>query len=226
MNNVYIRKILTDEQVDNAIKLLKDANNSNYWVDGLNTGGGNKTVKNNLELSNLDIVNVINDYIMNSLDSDSNFINFTAAESTHLNIISKTSSGGYYRPHFDNWNNGDFSTTVFLNSPDDYVGGELCLLLDNKETKFKLDSGWGITYSTGIIHRVNTVISGSRYASVFWTKSIIKDDFIRELYYEISKCKDILPQSDIHISDCINANSDPTFILENLKNKILRKYSK
>lgn len=228
MKNYYIRKILDDNQLDTIKKILKESNENNYWSDGLGSGGGTKSVKNNLELSNIDLCKIINDMIMISLDSDRKFINYVVAKSTNLNIISKTTSGGYYNPHLDEWMNGDYSTTVFLNNPDEYCGGELCLYFGgDEEVKIKLDAGWGVTYSTGTLHRVNRVISGTRYVSVFWTESLIKDQFIRSLYEELCNIEiNIVDQkSSVHLIDCISASNDPCFSISNLKKQILRRYA-
>ncbi len=227
MKNYYVRKILEKEQIKSIQNLIDQANKNNFWEDGLNSGGGYKRIKNNLELTNQEISQIINDQIMTSLDNDDDFINFTVPSHTNLNIISKTTSGGYYNPHLDNWKNGDYSTTVFLNDPDEYVGGELCLYFGgDEEYKVKLESGWGITYSTGILHRVNKVISGTRYVSVFWTKSLISDPFIRFVYGEIGNIQKFVPNESIHLSNCISTEKDPYFSLENLKNHLLRRYSK
>jgi PKHD-type hydroxylase len=229
MKHYYVRKILEKNQINEISNIIQDANQNNSWVDGLVTNSGvTKQVKNNLELHDKNSVQIINNHIMQSLDNDKQFLNFTIPLTTYLNIISKTQENGYYKPHKDDWSNGDFSTTVFLNSPQEYEGGELCLYLGGEEEiKIKLDAGWGITYSTGILHRVNKVSFGTRYASVFWTKSAIKDSFMRHIYSEISNVYDYLEQQNIpiHISDCIGATKDPLFLIDNLKNEILRKYS-
>jgi PKHD-type hydroxylase len=228
MKNFYTREILDEESVRLIRNVLDQSNTNNFWSNGLNSGGGFSRIKNNVELSNIHFVNKINQLIMNSLDKDSSFINFTAAKSTSLNIISKTTSGGYYNPHYDNWSNGDYSTTVFLNEPEEYIGGELCLYVGGEEEiKIKLKSGWGITYQTGILHRVNRVVSGTRYASVFWTESLIKDPLIRYIYGEICEIQKnmVKYESSVHLSDCLTASKDPHFSLENLRMQILRNYS-
>jgi PKHD-type hydroxylase len=229
MKHYYIRKILEKNQINEINCIIEDANQNDSWVDGLgSTLGATKQVKNNLELSDANSLQIINDYIMQSLDNDNQFLNFTIPTTTYLNIVSKTQSRGYYNPHKDTWSSGDYSTTVFLNNPEDYGGGELCLYLGgDDEIKIKLDAGWGITYSTGILHRVNKVSFGNRYVSVFWTKSAIKDSFIRHIYSEISNVRDYLEQQNIsiHASDCIGASKDPLFSIDILKNEILRKYS-
>lgn len=229
MKQFYTRQILTDEQLLIVKKVITEANNNDLWQNGLNSGGGFSRVKNNLEMFDQGLVSNINSMIMNSLDSDKHFIDFTAAKQTTFNIISKTISGGYYNPHYDQWANGDYSTTVFLNDPEDYVGGELCLYIGGEdEIKIKLKSGWGVTYPTGVLHRVNKVTTGTRYASVFWTKSLIDDHFIRHIYSEICDAQSNMVnyESPIHLGNCLNVSKDPCFILEGLRQQILRRYAK
>jgi len=229
MKHYYVRKILEKNQINEISNIIQDANQNNSWVDGLVTNSGvTKQVKNNLELHDKNSVQIINNHIMQSLDNDKQFLNFTIPLTTYLNIISKTQENGYYKPHKDDWSNGDFSTTVFLNSPQEYEGGELCLYLGGEEEiKIKLDAGWGITYSTGILHRVNTVSFGTRYVSVFWTKTLIKDAFIRNIYSELANIENILSNYNcpIHLSDCHSSTKDPKFCIEDLKQEILRRYS-
>lgn len=227
MTNYYVRKVLEREQVDLIQNLLKHAEEHNLWHDGLNSGGGTSSIKSNKELSDLQMSQTINNCIMQSLDSDREFLAFTAAKSTNVNIISKSESGNYYNPHFDNWDNGDFSTTVFLSDPNTYEGGELCLLLGTDEEKqFKPEAGWAVTYPTGIMHRVNRVLSGTRYVSVFWTRSKIKNIVMRNMNYQLELIiQNLEKNSDsIHYTDCKAALKDPLFIARNVQNEILRHY--
>jgi PKHD-type hydroxylase len=229
MYNYYVRKILDDNTIKRIKFLLEESNTRNLWFDGCLSASGDdiKSAKVNMELPDSPILQEINDLIMMLLDKDRKFVDFTAAKSSRKVFVSKTSSGGFYHPHTDNWDNGDYSTTVFLNDPNDYVGGELCLYLGGEEeTKIKLDAGWAVTYPTGVIHRVNKVLTGTRYVSVFWTESLIKDSFIRNLFCEISSCIHLLQQDhSIHLTDCKGADRDPFFKLNNLKTQILRRYS-
>lgn len=226
MNNFYIRKVLEKPQINLIQELLEHANKNNLWHDGLNSSTASSSIKNNKELFDMKMLTTINDTIMNSLDRDSKFLSFTSASRTNLNIISKSEYGNYYNPHYDDWDNGDYSTTVFLNDPNSYEGGELCLLLGNEEKSIKLEAGWAVTYPTGILHRVNKVLNGVRYVSVFWTKSKIKNVEIRKIYHQLSLLEEILIERNmpIHYTDCLSALKDPLFIVLNLKNEILRHY--
>jgi PKHD-type hydroxylase len=228
-NNYYIRKILDDSQIEYISNLIHISNQENYWQDGLKTTGGKSyNQKFNKELSDSDICIKINDCIMKNLDNDYKFLDFTCAKTTCTNIISKSESGNYYNPHLDSWENGDYSTTVFLNSPDEYDGGELCLYFGNDtEKKIKLKSGWAVTYPTGILHRVNTIKSGVRYASVFWTKSHIKDSNIRSINYELSILISLLEENSIvdNYETFESVLKSPLFVANNIKNNLLRIYA-
>lgn len=229
INNYYVRKVLEIGEIERIRQILNYANDNNLWQSGLNSGGGKKSTKLNSELSDPNLISEINNYVMKAIDRDNKFFSFTSPSTSNTNIVSKTESGNYYNPHIDNWNNGDYSTTLFLNSPEEYVGGELCLSLGNDdEKKIKLDAGWAVTYTTGILHRVNKVISGTRYVSVFWTKSIIADEKIRNINYHLSNLIEILQENyvPIHIHDCNSALKDPLFIAQNIKNEIYRNYSR
>jgi PKHD-type hydroxylase len=226
MKHYYTRKILNKEQLKEIKDFIEISNENNLWVDGLiSSMGQTKSDKNNLELNNFELSQKIHNIIMCSLDKDEDFLNFTVATETMLNIVSKMEEECFYKPHTDHWENGDFSTTVFLNEPEEYEGGELCLYFGgDDEIKIKLNAGYGITYPTGILHRVNKVKSGNRYVSVFWTKTLIKDPFIRSIYSEISNVLNQISNNPIHITDCSSLNRDPVFCLGNLKTEILRRY--
>ena len=99
-------------------------------------------------------------------------------------MVTKTEQGGYYRAHFDSPANGHYSTTIFLNDPSEYEGGELGLWIDGEEKKFKLPAGHGVVYETGIPHHVNAVTKGERLVVVFWTYSTlsVREDLYRWRY--------------------------------------------
>lgn len=101
-------------------------------------------------------------------------------------IFSKYLEGGYYHQHVDNQRMGrmrtDYSCTLFINDPEEYEGGELCIDIGTQEVKYKLEAGKAIIYPTGVKHRVDTVTSGERHVCVFWIESALQDVRMRELY--------------------------------------------
>ena len=101
-------------------------------------------------------------------------------------IFSKYVTGGYYNQHVDNQKMGpirtDYSCTLFINNPEDYDGGELCIDVGTHEVKYKLEAGKAIIYPTGVRHRVDKVTSGERHVCVFWIESALQDTRMREIY--------------------------------------------
>lgn len=224
MDNYIVRKLLNDESLLQIQEILKNIDDDE-WVNGLETVFGyKKGLKENIELSSSSQNKAdISSIIMENFDNDSLFCSFCCPYQSGQCLISKTSSGGFYRPHTDYGTNGHFSTTVFLNSPEEYEGGELSLLINGEELNFKLNAGMAITYSTGIMHQVKEVTSGNRIVAVTWTKSHIKDPFIRDIYCGLCKLIDTLPSESTPVN-FYDASCSPAFISNELKNKILRRY--
>lgn len=111
--------------------------------------------------------------------------------------VSVYRKGGYYDWHVDtaimDFNRADLSFTIFLNSIDDYIGGELELELNGFKAKVKGKPGEIIIYPSGIKHRVLTISSGERRVIVGWLKSNIHLQEHRDRLYnmnvEISKLR-------------------------------------
>ena len=79
----------------------------------------------------------------------------------------------------------DISTTVFLNEPEDYDGGELIVEDTYGSHEVKLKAGDAILYPGTSIHRVEPVTRGMRLASFTWTQSIVPDTFRRQMLFEL-----------------------------------------
>lgn len=230
IDNFYIRNLLDSQDIEEIKYLVNKSDNE--WVDGLSSvtfeneksEKDMKKTKNNLELiGKKETLNEINNIIFSKLDFDVKFLTFTCANESTNPIISKTNCGSYYKPHHDSSKNGHYSTTIFLNDPDEYEGGELVLLTDGNPKKIKLKSGYAITYKTGILHEVLEVKSGSRYAAVFWTTSKIKNSTIRKYWTSISQACSLI-KNDYSTNSVEECQNNPIFILENLKNEIERDF--
>jgi PKHD-type hydroxylase len=108
-------------------------------------------------------------------------------------LINRYDAGMAYGDHTDNalmrqgdgWLRSDVSMTVFLNSPDDYVGGELAIETSLGEERFKLAAGSAIVYPSGTLHRVCEVTQGVRLAAVTWMQSWVRDPAQREILFDL-----------------------------------------
>lgn len=174
------------------LKEMKDLISHYEWVDGIETLSVNadsdeeelhkkRKLKRNLQC------HPDPEIFYQVLDVHEEYLNWTQANSSTLPTISLMKKGGYYRPHFDGVENGHFSTTIFMNDPSTYEGGELCLWLKGEEKRFKLKAGMGITYETGTGHRVSTVTKGERLACIFWSTSKVNNmkDLYAYRYYDM-----------------------------------------
>ena len=232
MSDHYERKLLDNEKIIQARSLVTKLRWSHgvesYGYEGPESEDDKLRIKlqtkNNFEATGpITERNTLDELIHSSLENDNTYLNYTCPWYSGKPIYSKMGDGGYFRSHHDHFTNGHYSTTVFLNEPDEYEGGELVLSLGGGIKKFKLPAGHAITYTTGTPHEVTEVTSGLRYVAVFWTKSIIPDTFMRELYSDISKVMDLFP--DIVHSNISDALKDPNFLLKGMRNKIKRHYS-
>jgi len=219
ITNYFCRKILSEDNVNYIRKLItaKDVD----WKDG-NISVLNQILpqKKLFETFNQDVF----DIIVSDLDKDMDFNSIVVPDETNNLIISKIIEGGYYKCHLDSELLGNYSTTIFLNEPDEYVGGDLQLLIDGNLKNFKLKAGWGVTYTTGIPHQVLDVTDGVRYAGVFWSTSIISDPFMRDIHRGLSNIQHKLESSDKVYSNLKEFADDPIYEIEMLKKNLVRRY--
>ena len=217
--NYFCRKILSDDKLKYIRQLITAEDVE--WKDGnLTVINNNQPRKKVLETFNQDIF----DIIVSDLDKDMDFNSIVVPNETNNLIISKITEGGYYKCHLDSEFAGNYSTTIFLSEPDEYVGGDLQLLLDGDIKNFKLKAGWGITYLTGIPHQVLSVTKGVRYAGVFWSSSIISDPFMREVHHSLTNIQEKLESADRVYSNLKEFVDDPIYVIEMLKKNLIRRY--
>ena len=81
----------------------------------------------------------------------------------------------------------DISSTVFLNEPGEYEGGELKVRLGDSELSFKLKPGEAIIYPSDSLHQVVPVTKGERLVAITFIQSRIQDPFRRNMLYELNE---------------------------------------
>lgn len=190
---VSISGLLSAQEVREARALLEAAD----WQDGRATAGHIAArVKDNQQLP-LDhpLGKQLGDLIIDRLSRTPLFI----AAALPLRILpprfNRYEGGGTYGNHIDNAIfpipgtplrlRTDVSTTVFLSDPDEYEGGELIVEDTFGDQRVKLAAGDAIVYPGTSLHRVAPVTRGVRYASFFWTQSLIRDDHQRRMLFDL-----------------------------------------
>jgi len=167
------------------------------WHDGRETAGyAAARQKSNLQLRSNDPAAVAaGQTILRALSGNAHFISFALPLKILPPMFNRYQGGGEYGFHIDNAirvdpSSGqrirtDVSTTIFLNNPDDYDGGELIINDTYGVERVKLPAGHAVVYPGTSLHRVSPVTRGHRLASFFWTQSMVQDDAQRGLLFDL-----------------------------------------
>lgn len=81
----------------------------------------------------------------------------------------------------------DLSMTVFLEDPAAYDGGELVIEDQFGVQRVKLPAGHAILYPSSSLHKVEPVTRGRRVASFFWLQSMVRDDGVRRILFDLDQ---------------------------------------
>jgi PKHD-type hydroxylase len=217
MTNFYQRSLLTGDELAEIRQLLNTANWSNSESTLREYLGAHQT---NSEMSIGQQKSRISEITMNAISRDTGFRDFVFPKHSTNVIVSRTEVGQGFKTHHDSPSNGDYSTTVFLSNPDTYSGGELTMFLNGEERKFALSAGDALTYDTGVPHCVKEVTKGVRYAIVFWTTSLVREGYWREILTDLRRAKNLLPRD--YSYNLLDTTNDPHFIIQGIENKITR----
>ena len=186
----------------NELAVVHDYISQANFVDGkLSAGSEAIDVKNNLEMQTSDQhMAQLNNLVMGKLVKHPVYLNAAMPARIAAPFYAKYSEGMQYGNHIDDPVMGpaghryrtDLSITVFLNSPDDYDGGELVVQTAFGEQRVKLPAGDAVMYPSGSTHRVAEVTRGERIVAVTWLQRMVRDPSQRELLYRLSQARDIL----------------------------------
>lgn len=84
----------------------------------------------------------------------------------------------------------DVSTTIFLNEPEAYEGGELVIRSSFGEQRIKAAAGSAVIYPSSTWHQVTPVTQGERLVAVTWAQSLVKSAEQRELLYQLAQARE------------------------------------
>ena len=90
----------------------------------------------------------------------------------------------------------DVAMTVFINDPQEYMGGELVLVSPNGNIPVKLPAGQCVVYPTTMVHCVSQITSGVRSAIVTWMQSKIRSQEQRDIVFNLSQVMAVINQSN------------------------------
>lgn len=189
-----IDHILSPDELAEITKVLSKAE----FVDGKLTAGWHaKLVKNNQQLKAGTSQKELKTKIRTALNKNPLFQTAVRPKSIHSLLFSRYEVGMSYDTHVDNALMGgssgmcrsDVSFTLFLNSPQDYEGGELTIEGVQQEQSYKLEAGSAIVYSSTTLHRVNPVTKGTRLVVVGWVQSVVRNESDREILFDLETAR-------------------------------------
>ena len=179
--------LIKKSEANEIIEKLKSEKNS--WQDGKKTAGSHAAkIKHNSQLDKESTTSIeLQDFIINKIISNPLIKSFTLPSQIHGVMFSKSIAGDGYGTHIDNpympSGRSDLSFTLFLNEPNEYQGGELCIQTINKTEKIKLSSGDMIIYPSTQLHSVSEVENGERFVCVGWIQSYVQNNEDRNFLF-------------------------------------------
>jgi len=195
---VVIPAVLGKKQLEQVQSLLRNG----QFVDGrLSAGTRAKQVKQNEELQSAAAqMEHLNSIVMGALMQHPLYQAAAMPVRVATPFYARYTKGMRYGDHVDDPVMGppggqyrsDISTTVFLNEPDAYDGGELVIRTGYGEQSFKLAAGDTIIYPSSSLHHVAEVTRGERLVAVTWTQSMVRDPARREILYQLYQARESL----------------------------------
>ena len=209
---VTIPDLLTKEELAYIRQVLEGTS----WVDGRSTAGDQAAqVKKNLQVppdsaEGRELANIV----LRALGRNPTYS--SAALPLHVlpPMFNRYDEGMTFGAHVDGSirvipGSGqrirtDVSTTIFLTPPEDYDGGELVVHDTYGTHQVKLPAGHAVVYPSTSLHSVNPVTRGSRWGSFFWAQSMLRDDWQRNMLYDldqsIMRIRSMLPDDDAAVT--------------------------
>ncbi|WP_312600100.1 MULTISPECIES: Fe2+-dependent dioxygenase [Pseudomonas] len=176
---------------------IREALEQTQWSDGKITAGHQSSrAKHNLQLpEDHPLTREIGEAIVHRLWQHPLFMSAALPHKIFPPLINCYTAGGSFDFHIDNAVRNvknsvervrtDISTTVFFSDPDSYDGGELVIQDTYGTQRVKLKAGDAVLYPATSLHKVEPVTRGTRYASFFWTQSLVREDSQRALLFEM-----------------------------------------
>lgn len=190
---VTIADVLKAEEVAHVRRVLETTD----WVDGRTTAGDQAgKVKKNLQVPiDAPAAQELGQIVLRALAANPKFMTATLPLRVLPPMFNRYDEGMTFGAHVDGSIRSipgsgqrmrtDVSSTLFLTPPEDYDGGELVVHDTYGTHTVKLPAGHMVVYPATSMHSVTPVTRGSRWASFFWTQSMVKDDWRRHMLYDL-----------------------------------------
>ena len=167
------------------------------WVDG--SVSGDPALKRNLQVERATPeFDAAIKKVVGALMSRPEFISYAIPKQVTLEF-NRYDPGMFYKNHMDAALMGgvrgqpmrtDLSFTVALTDPASYKGGEFVAETPFGEERMRLEAGNAVVYPSNMIHRVEPIEEGTRWAAIGWIQSMVRDGNRREILVEIERLRE------------------------------------
>jgi PKHD-type hydroxylase len=191
---LHIPKILSPDTVAQLLEQLSSAD----WQDGKLTAGSQAAqTKNNRQLDeNSPLAAQLRQQVLQALSDNATFFSSSLPKHIYPPLFNRyTGEHNAFGNHVDNairthaataqHIRTDLSFTLFLSDPASYTGGELIIEDGYPTQSIKLPAGDLIVYPSYVLHRVEPVTQGVRYACVSWVQSMVRESQHRTVLHEM-----------------------------------------
>lgn len=187
---IHLKHVLGNKEIEQAKKLLRDAT----FQDGkLSAGFVAQKAKNNEEVADSNTVTKLNEIIMGNLVRHPTYNKAAFPHKVAIPFYARYKSGMNYGEHIDdpimgkdNRYRSDIAITIFINSPEEYEGGELKIQNPYSEQFIKYPAGDAVLYPATTRHQVLPVTKGERLVAVTWVQSLVRSHEQRDLLYQLN----------------------------------------
>lgn len=179
------------------VNQLREQLDARTWIDGNQTSGVMaSTRKRNQQLDKDGPVAIgIGELIMERLLAHPLFVSAALPLQFYPPLFNRYQGGETFGYHIDNairsTSDGmvrtDLSATLFLSEPDTYQGGELVIQDTYGQQSIKLAAGSLVLYPSTSLHQVTPVTSGERTAAFMWLQSMVRDEGLRRLLFQLDQ---------------------------------------
>jgi PKHD-type hydroxylase len=166
------------------------------WIDGNATSGHQSALaKANRQLPEENgEARELGRLVLDALSRSALFITAALPLKVYPPLFNRYDAGQSFGDHVDNAVRiragsdfrirSDLSATIFLSDPDDYDGGDL---IAEGQPPVRLWAGDMVLYPAGTVHRVAPITRGTRFASVFWIQSMVRDESARSILFDLDR---------------------------------------
>ncbi|MBV1825171.1 Fe2+-dependent dioxygenase [Komagataeibacter oboediens] len=192
---IHIPALLTRQEITYCRTILEKS----QWVDGRVTAGDQSAkAKFNLQIPHDSREGMeLADLILQALGRNPTFNSAALPLRVFPPLFNRYDEGMRFHTHVDNAirplpGTGfrirtDVSSTLFLSDLDEYDGGELLIQDTYGMQEIRVPAGDMVLYPATSLHSVREVTRGSRWASFFWSQSMIRNDVQRTLLYQFDQ---------------------------------------